>query len=436
MANKKTKILLIFFFLILVLPLAVKEIKKNRNANADSIIYKSQIEDGSYHPKEIVVKFKPKTPWDKVEALSAGSQTAIKDSIKTGFVQVELFDKNKNVDDVLADFKRDPDVEYAEPNYFVSSQMVPNDPYYGPYQWNFKELNMEKAWDKANGSSVTVAIIDTGVAYENYGSYAQAPDLAETKFVDGYDFVNSDSQPNDDNGHGTHLAGIIAQSTNNNLGTAGIAYSVSIMPVKVLDNRGNGNYYDVAKGVIWAVDHGAQIINLSVGGTSPAQYLEDALVYAHDRGVLVVSASGNGGKESLFYPAAYNKYVLSVGAVRFDGARPAYSNYGDNLDLAAPGGDTDIDQNGDGQPDGILQQTFDPSSPKEFNYFFVQGTSMAAAHATGVAALLYSRGETDPDEIKNVLERTAKDEGSPGWDREYGYGLIDANAALGYLERL
>jgi len=433
MANKKTKISFLIFLLILVLPLAALEIKKSRNANADSIIYKGQIEERSYHPKEIVVKFKPKVSWDKVEALSTGSRTAVKDSIKTGFMEMELFGEDKSVEDTLAEFKHNSDVEYAEPNYFVSSQMIPNDPYYSSYQWNFKEINMEKAWDKASGSSVIVAIIDTGVAYENYGSYALAPDLAQTKFVEGYDFVNGDSHPNDDNGHGTHLAGIIAQSTNNNLGAAGIAYSASIMPVKVLDNRGKGNYYDVAKGIIWATDHGAQIINLSVGGTSPAEYLKEALIYAHDHGVLVVSASGNGGKKSIFYPAAYNEYVLSVGAVRFDSTRPAYSNCGDNLDLVAPGGDTDVDQNGDGQPDGILQQTFDPSSPEKFYFYFVQGTSMSAAHATGIAALLYSRGKADPDEVKNILVKTAKDEGPPGWDREYGYGLIDASAALDYI---
>ncbi|MFQ6084398.1 MAG: S8 family serine peptidase, partial [Candidatus Aminicenantia bacterium] len=321
--------------------------------------------------------------------------------------------------------------------------MVPNDPYYG-YQWHLDNpvyggVQAEAAWDISTGLGVTVAVIDTGVAYENYREgwkrYYRAPDFNETCFVDGYDFVNNDTHPNDDNSHGTHVAGTIAQSTNNNRGVAGVAFDACLMPVKVLGKYGSGTYADVANGIIWATNNGAQVINLSLGGSVPSLTLENAVAYAYNNGVTVVAAAGNDSSTSIVYPAAYDAYVIAVGATRYDETLAYYSNYGPSLDLVAPGGDLTVDQNGDGYGDGVLQNTFNPNSknPRDFGYWFFQGTSMASPHVAGTAALLIANGNaTTPDEIRAVLQETAEDLGTAGWDSTYGWGLIDAFAALNW----
>ncbi|RLE15192.1 hypothetical protein DRI96_00280, partial [Candidatus Aerophobetes bacterium] len=319
-------------------------------------------------------------------------------------------------------------------NYIVHAYWIPNDPYYS-YQWHLTQINMPSAWDieKGGSSNVIVAVLDTGVAYEDYGSYKQAPDLAGTNFVSGYDFVNDDSHPNDDNGHGTHVTGTIAQTTNNGVGVAGVAFNCSIMPVKVLDAQGSGTHQQVADGLYWAVNNGAKVINCSLGGTYGSTTLYNAIKYAYDHGVIIVAAAGNDGSSSISYPAAYDE-CIAVGAVRYDKTRAYYSNYGTGIELMAPGGDTSVDQNGDGYVDGVLQQTFSGGDPTNFSYWFWQGTSMATPHVTGIVALMLSHGATGIENIRNILHSTAEDLGDPGYDNEYGYGLVDAAAALSYTE--
>ncbi|HCP14728.1 MAG TPA: hypothetical protein DIT32_02955 [Peptococcaceae bacterium] len=343
------------------------------------------------------------------------------------------------VKEKVREYARRSDIVYAEPNYYAQAFYTPNDSLYS-YQWNFGTMEsagieMEKAWDLSTGASrIVVAIIDTGIAYENYLNYALAPDLSGTVFVEGYDYVNNDSHPNDDNSHGTHVAGTVAQRTNNSLGTAGIAFDTALMPVKVLDKKGSGTYANIANGIRYAADHGAQIINMSLGGSVPSATLEGALAYAYSKGVTIIAAAGNDGTNHVSYPAAYNDYVIAVGATRYDGTRAYYSNYGAGLDLVAPGGDINVDQNGDGIGDGILQNTFDPNTknPKVFGYWLFQGTSMAAPHVAGVAALLMAHGNaTTPDEIRTALQETARDLGNTeGWEADYGWGLVNAYAAL------
>jgi len=344
----------------------------------------------------------------------------------------------KSVKEAEEEFEMEEDVEYAEPNYIAHAFMVPNDPYYS-YQWHLDNpvyggIQTEAAWDVSSGLGVTVAVIDTGIAYEDYGRrYKQAPDLANTCFVPGYDFVNSDTHPNDDNSHGTHVAGTIAQSTNNDKGVAGVAFGSCLMSVKVLDRYGSGTYADVAAGIRWAADNGAKVINLSLGGPVPATYLEEALAYAYNKGVTIVAAAGNESSTSIAYPAAYDAYVIAVGATRYDETLAYYSNYGPSLDLVAPGGDLTVDQNGDGYADGVLQNTFNPNTrnTKDFGYWFFQGTSMAAPHVAGTVALVIANGNaTTPGEIRAALEATAEDLGISGRDDVYGYGLVDAFAAL------
>ena len=367
-----------------------------------------------YKTDEIIVKFKNKTNFERI-------------SLPSGL----------SINKALTNYQSRNDVEYAEPNYIAHTFYTPNDPYYS-LQWGFDNnsnsgINTEEAWNTSKGQGVVVAVIDTGIAYENNGFwYQKAPDFANTCFVPGYDFANNDSHPNDDNGHGTHVAGTIAQSTNNNAGTAGIAFESCLMPVKVLNRQGSGSYADIADGIRWAADRGADVINLSLGGPSDASYLKDAVAYAHGKGVTIVAAAGNDGQNSLSYPAAYNDYVISVGATRFDKNLAPYSNHGAGLDLVAPGGDLNVDQNGDGYGDGILQQTFG-NNPRDFGYWFFQGTSMASPHVAAAAALLISNGNaTTPSQIQQALQETATDLGSSGWDSTYGHGLINAAAALSW----
>jgi serine protease len=307
---------------------------------------------------------------------------------------------------------------------------------------------MQPAWEIETGDpGVIVAVIDTGVAYEDYEefvdnpgrgkdywiTYQQAPDLVNTNFVAGYDFVNNDEHSNDDEGHGTHVTGTIAQSTNNAIGVAGVAFGTSIMPVKVLNSKGSGTYADIADGIYFAADNGAAVINLSLGGTSTSSTLENAVSYAYDKGVTIVCAAGNEYESgnSPLYPAAYDAYCIAVGATTYNEARAYYSNTGSYLDIAAPGGDLYADLNGDGYGDGVLQQTFG-SSPTDWGYWFYQGTSMATPHVAAVAALLIANGITGPDNVRDALEATAEDKGQEGWDSEYGWGIVDAYAALNY----
>jgi subtilisin family serine protease len=261
--------------------------------------------------------------------------------------------------------------------------------------------------------------------------YQQAPDLAATHFLAGKDFVNNDDHANDDEGHGTHVTGTIAQSTDNGIGVAGAAFDTTIMPVKVLGAAGYGTYQQIADGIYYAVNNGADVISMSLGGGSPAQTLEDAVAYAYNHGVTVIAACGNSNTPTCDYPAAYDSYVIAVGATQYDGARAPYSSYGPSLDVAAPGGNTGLDQNGDGYADGVLQQTFG-DTPVDWGYRFYQGTSMATPHVSAIAALLISTGVSGPDAVGEALESTAKDLGTPGWDQQYGWGLVDAYAALNY----
>lgn len=334
------------------------------------------------------------------------------------------------------------ELEYAEFNFLARAFLVPNDPFY-KFQWHLDNpvsggVDAEEAWELSQGTGVTVAVVDTGIAYENHQEgkkgpkYALAPDLAETAFVSGYDFVSNDAHANDDNGHGTHVAGTITQSTNNGVGVAGVAFRAILMPVKVLDKTGSGTYANVAKGIRFAADTGATIINLSLGGAADSITLRAAVTYAAEKGVTVIAASGNDGENFIAYPAAYDDAVIAVGATRFDESRASYSNFGASLDVVAPGGDLRVDQNNDGYSDGVLQQTFQ-KNPLRFGYYFFQGTSMAAPHVAGIAALVAShRATTSPSFIRAAIENTAEELGAPGVDPEYGHGLVNALRALQY----
>jgi serine protease len=395
-----------------------------------------------WSPHEIIVKFLDTVSPDERDRCVSMHRCCITHSCDLGNLHLLRIRESETPQDLVKAFRQHPEVEYAELNHYMHVLLVPDDPYF-TYQWDFYNgvtggIGMEAAWAIETGDpNVIVAVVDTGVAYENYGRYRQAPDLAETPFVTGYDFINNDAHPNDDQGHGTHVAGTIAQSTNNRVGVAGIAFGCSIMPVKVMDANGVGTVFGITQGLTYAVNYGARVINLSLGSSEPSMALEDALAFAYRQGVTVVCAAGNDYLKGnpLEYPAAYHAYCIAVGATRFDNHRAPYSSTGSYVDVVAPGGDVTVDQNGDGYPDGILQQTF-VKDPTAFAYYFFQGTSMAAPHVSGLAALLISHGAKGPDAVRLAIQNTATDLGPAGWDPEYGWGLINAGAALAYQAAL
>ena len=349
-----------------------------------------------------------------------------------GFVRVRL-PRNTDTNVFAESLRASGKASLVEPNQRVDALMAPNDTYYRTNQWNLKLIGMESAWDASMGEGVTVALIDSGVAYENIGAFRKAPDLANTAFAEGYDFVGRDSHPNDENGHGTHIASILAATTNNAAGIAGVAPKVRVMPVKILNRYGQGTLADLADAIRWAADHGATIINMSVGVSESSEILKQSLAYAYGKGVVLVAAAGNSDANGLLYPAAVHEYVIAVGAADARGQRASYSSTGD-IDVLAPGGDLNVDINKDGYGDGVLGQTFAmrgrTPDTRSFSYTFAQGTSVAAPHVSGIAAMMVSLGVSDPAVIRDLLRKSATDLGVSGWDTQNGAGLVDAARAL------
>lgn len=370
----------------------------------------------------------------------------------------------ETVKEAAAELSNDPDVEYAVPNYKAHVSAIWNDPGrsgeaggWTSLQWNFigeASVNAPDAWDLAaalgapGGRGVVVAVIDTGVAYETRGPFQRAPDLRRRTFVRGYDFVDGDKHPNDEFGHGTHVAGTIAQGTNNSSGVTGLAYNARIMPIRVLDENGEGDAHAIARGIRYAAKNGAQIINLSLefDPSITARQVPDiirAIKFAHKKGVLVIAAAGNEADASVAYPARA-KHTISVGATTEHQCQADYSNSGSGLDISAPGGGNDApnfdnaldEQNCRPELTGrdIYQQTF-VRNPRTFGLpSGYQGTSMAAPHVSATAALVIATRRLgknpEPGAVASHLRRTSRDLGPEGYDTRYGHGLIDAAAAL------
>ncbi|HEY6759481.1 MAG TPA: S8 family serine peptidase [Baekduia sp.] len=362
----------------------------------------------------------------------------------------------------IARYQRHGDVRYAVRNAVAhtSGAYMPDDPGRGTtpgrwaaVQWNFAGpagVDAPDAWGHLiaaghpGGQGVKIAVLDTGVAYRQFGKTPASPDLAGTRFVQGYDFVGHDPYANDRNGHGTHVTSTIAETTNNGIGLTGLAYGASIMPVKVLDDSGEGDATVIAQGVRYAVKHGAKVINLSLEFSSDIGWrqipqLIDAISEARAKGVVVVAASGNEADTAVAYPAR-NGNVLSVGSTTEHACLSDFSNQGPGLDLVAPGGGQDAPLDDPGCDHGgtpgrnIAQMTLigihktKIGIPRGY-----EGTSMAVPHVSAAAALVIASGVLGPDPsaqaVERRLETTARDLGAPGYDTSYGYGLINAAAA-------
>ena len=296
------------------------------------------------------------------------------------------------------------------------------------FQWHFPLVQSDQAWNLSNGGGVIVAVLDTGLKTGGVDGIGCV--------VNGIDVVNSDVYPVDGDGHGTHVSGTIAQSTNNAIGVAGLSHGACIMPVKVLDDDGSGSFADITEGIYYAVNNGARVINMSLGTNARYDITNDqimdlALNHAYTSGVTVVCASGNdGSRKNVSYPAIYPT-TIAVGAVDLQSKVTRNSNKGDNLDLVALGGDNSKALNGDGFTDGVLQETYINGA---WGYWFYSGTSMASPHVAAVAAMLYAdvtKNHT-PDSILQALTSTALDLNESGFDKTSGYGLVQAYDALVY----
>ncbi len=386
-------------------------------------------EGADFVPGRVLVKFKPGARAPDLGALRAGlAASPVRRIAPLGLEVLSI--GASSVEDAVARLRASSLVEYAEPDYVRSASFDPDDPYYADppdRQWNLRNepgsggISMPQAWDVSKGSSsVVVAVLDTGVAYRTGDPQA---DLSDTRFKQGYDFVNNDPYADDDNGHGTHVCGTIAQSTNNGRGCAGAAFNTTVMPVKVLDRSGYGDDAQLIEGLLFAADRGVEVINMSLGGPEPSTALHDALAYAFVRNVVICAAAGNSNKAAVEYPAGYTECV-AVGATARSKAKTSYSNYGAALDVMAPGGDS-------GNP--IYQVTFkvreQPSSG--FDPKGMTGTSMATPHVSAVAALVKAvHPSWSAADVRGAVSSSCLDLGASGWDELYGWGLVDAYAAV------
>ena len=355
-------------------------------------------------PGEILVKFKAGTPASTRSAIHRQNGSKVIETAAALDVARVTAPKGRELSHA-GRYKQSRWVEFAEPNYVASvSETTPSDPYFLPNQWDMQRIQAPAAWDITCGlDSVIVAVVDTGVDYNH-------PDLA-ARIVAGYDFYNGDSDPIDDHGHGTSVAGVIGASTDNGIGVAGITWHPKVMPIKVASASGSAPYYAIARGITYAADNGARVVNISIAGSMSSSTLTNAVDYAYQRGCLVVAASGNNAVSVVYYPAGCPN-ALAVGASDQYDQLTSYSNYGSALDVVAPGSAYTTTRGG--------------------GYGGFGGTSSATPHAAGVAALVISMNPyLSAAEVAGIVTASADDLGAPGWDQYTGWGRVNAyNAVL------
>ncbi len=417
---------------------------------------------GEYSPNEILVSYASSAA-AKARAATARVAGVVTPAAAGAHTRLLHLKPGVSVAHALHRLRRRQDVLWAVPDFRARAAggWVPNDQGiasapggWQQLQWNFTGpfgVNAPEAWKNVaadgapGGKGVIVAVLDTGVAYANRGRFRRSPDFSPHEFVQGYDFVAKDPFPNDRNGHGTFVASTIAEATNNRRDLTGLAFGAHIMPVRVLNTQGEGEASTIAEGVLYAVRHGARVINLSLEFSpnvtaSDIPELIEAIRYARRRGVLVVAAAGNEGHSAIAYPARAPD-VMAVGATTEHGCLAAYSNDGSGLALVAPGGGADANLSGDpnchpDDPPGrdIYQETFTGSSVRRFGLpSGYEGTSMAAPHVAAIAALIIASGvlghQPTPAQLTARLRATARKLGDAGDQRLYGAGLVDAAAA-------
>jgi len=407
-----------------------------------------------YVPDQVIVKYAKGVGGGVAADVAAEAGTQPVAELPGGSEQLEIQDGD-SVRATISELRNDPKVEYAVPNWRAhAAAEAPNDPAWR-LQWNMwgpYGINLADAWTEAaalgapGGRGAVVAVLDSGVAYQRYGRYRRAPDLRRKTFIHPWDFIQRDAHPNDVYGHGTHVAGTIAEIPNNHVAAVGIAYNAKIMPLRVLDSRGEGDSAAIARAIRYAVRYHADVINLSLEFPPEVRAAEipdvvGALHLAHRKGVVVVAAAGNQTDVTVAYPARVQS-VIAVGATTIDGCQADYSNSGRDLDVSAPGGGADApnndsvwdaahcDPDSSGRP--IIQQTFTRGVQHFGLPRIYEGTSMASPHVAAIAALLIATHRLGPHptpkQVEDRIKETARATDRP--DR-YGAGLVDAAAALG-----
>ncbi|XYH97593.1 S8 family peptidase [Sorangium sp. So ce1128] len=378
----------------------------------------SELEETSYDiPGQIVVDARDDVDDGALAGLVRDFSLHLMPTALAAKTRIHIATVDGPVSATLQRLAQDPRVEAAEPLARVRAFFVANDPLLKD-QWHMARVGAERAWDFSTGRGVTVAVVDTGIACETHGPFVKAPDLASTECVEGWNFVTKTNHANDDQGHGTHVAGTIAQSTNNGIGAAGLAFHARLMPVKVLNESGWGTTADVADGIRWAAEHGAHVINLSLGGPRNSKVLQSAIDYAISRGAVVVAAAGNTGGRVQF-PGASDG-VIGVSATDANDKIARFSSRGQGVDVSAPGVN-------------VTQQTIcnrgrgDCEAP----YPAYNGTSMAAPHVAGAAALLVGLGVSDPRAVEDAIRAGARviDDSDSG-KLLYGAGVLDAASSV------
>ncbi|WP_437733831.1 S8 family peptidase [Sorangium sp. So ce1335] len=378
----------------------------------------SELDETSYDiPGQIVVDARDELDDSALAALARDFSLHLFPTALASTTRIQIATVDGPISATLQRLAQDPRVEAAEPLARVRASFVANDPLLKE-QWHMARVGAERAWDFATGRGVTVAVVDTGIACETHGPFVKAPDLASTECVEGWNFVTKTNHANDDQGHGTHVAGTIAQSTNNGIGAAGLAFHARLMPVKVLNESGWGTTADVADGIRWAADNGAHVINLSLGGPRNSKVLQSAIDHAISRGVVVVAAAGNTGGR-VQYPGASDG-VIGVSATDANDKIARFSSRGQGVDVAAPGVN-------------VTQQTIcnrgrgDCEAP----YPAYNGTSMAAPHVAGAAALLVGLGVSDPRAVEDAIRAGARVvDSSDDGKLLYGAGILDAASSV------
>ncbi len=374
-------------------------------------LVQAQTVPAEYVPGRVIVKFRSGISPDKISQFRSEFDAAIVAEVPQ--LRMAVLQLNQaDVSRAIRRLRARSDIEYAEPDYIGYPTWDPNDPaYVSGQQWALAKIQASQAWDLSRGQGVIIAVLDTGVDVNH-------PEL-QGRLLPGYSFTTDNTDVSDRCGHGTHVTGIIAANTNNGVGIAGVAPEAMILPVKVMDryqpNYGcYGSYSDFARGIVYAVDRGAKVINMSFGGTAFSYSLQDAVTYAAQRGVLLVAAAGNANSSTPFYPAYFSE-VMAVAGTDGSDNRYSRSNYGDWIDISAPA-------------TGIYSLYYDGSNS---TYVYMSGTSMAAPHVAAVAGLLLAQ---DPNRtgstLRTILQESADDLGDPGWDPYFGYGRLNAYRAL------
>jgi thermitase len=366
-----------------------------------------------YYEHEIVVHF-PEPMSDK-KLMRISSEIHSNWIRKMGYAYVFHADQ-MNYPELKTYFTNQHKPNYVEPHYLyltndiqsksstTVSPIIPNDLLFSKYQWNLPAIETSKGWDLSKGSTdVVIAVVDTGADLEH-------PDL-KGSLVQGYNVIDPSKPPTDDVGHGTHVSGIIGAVVNNNEGVAGISWYNKVMPIKALDSSGAGTTYSVAEGIIWAADHGAKVINMSLGNYADSEFLHDAIKYAYNQDVVIVAATGNDNTERPGFPAAYPE-VFAVSATDSNMKRASFSNYGDYIDVVAPG--------------ASIASTY-----LDNQYAALSGTSMASPHVAALAGLIRSRNSNlNNEEVMRLMRESVVDLGTKGRDQYFGYGQVDIYKAL------